>query len=566
MIIFICIFIIIIICVISISKYAGADDDNIYLTEKTLDIQELKYSEKLSITDNNLRKYFRNIYFLNNYAKAGDTVVYNNCAPGKYLPELISKFSNLKFIFYDSAEFIHSIDRQNYKLTPEIAAQYNGILFINDVDIRIGREEFIVQQDMLCKKFGSIKRAMIQITEGMNYAGKIIMEPYQNYSSQILTLITKCKKYTEYTDLYDRTQYHNQILRNNKYKGYDCYDCWAENFILNDNNFIPRHEPEFRHIKYIPHYDRLLNRDKLPFEPMNTCEQICFKAGQRKLLMTEIEFYTKYLEPGETVVYAGAAPGHHNMLIFKLFPDNYWEFYDSNKFHDFKYDKCHTFCRYFTLDDAAHYGSSNARNEWGKSLNKFLFLTDIRTGSSENDVDIDMELQKQWLELMKPNLKMSMIKFRLPWIYGKTEYYSGDIYLQPRIGATSTETRLYTDCTGYKVYDNDEYNDQLYYFNRFMRNAWHDYELTPGVPGLCHCYDCWAETKIINEYIKKYGGYTTAEMFNIIDKYTHQPLNTPPHGMLIGECDIEKKIDSLCEITEKYLGVLEKKRKSYTKK
>lgn len=43
--------------------------------------------------------------------------------------------------------------------------------------------------------------------------------------------------------------------------------------------------------------------------------------GQRKLLMSEIEFLTMYGKPGHPVVYAGAAPGTHIKHLAQLFPE-----------------------------------------------------------------------------------------------------------------------------------------------------------------------------------------------------------------------------------------------------
>ena len=42
--------------------------------------------------------------------------------------------------------------------------------------------------------------------------------------------------------------------------------------------------------------------------------------GQRKLLLSEIEFLTQYSEAGDFVVYAGAAPGTHITYLTALFP------------------------------------------------------------------------------------------------------------------------------------------------------------------------------------------------------------------------------------------------------
>jgi len=42
--------------------------------------------------------------------------------------------------------------------------------------------------------------------------------------------------------------------------------------------------------------------------------------GQRKLLLAEIDFLTRYVQEGVTVVYAGAAPGTHLNYLAELFP------------------------------------------------------------------------------------------------------------------------------------------------------------------------------------------------------------------------------------------------------
>jgi hypothetical protein len=43
-------------------------------------------------------------------------------------------------------------------------------------------------------------------------------------------------------------------------------------------------------------------------------------SGQRKLLLSEIEFLTLFARPGDVVVYAGAAPGYHIPYLLDLFP------------------------------------------------------------------------------------------------------------------------------------------------------------------------------------------------------------------------------------------------------
>src|SRR5688572_5255739 len=56
--------------------------------------------------------------------------------------------------------------------------------------------------------------------------------------------------------------------------------------------------------------------------------------GQRKLLLSEIEFLTWHAFHGCAVVYAGAAPGTHIPYLCKLFPwVQKWILYDPTPFH-----------------------------------------------------------------------------------------------------------------------------------------------------------------------------------------------------------------------------------------
>lgn len=43
--------------------------------------------------------------------------------------------------------------------------------------------------------------------------------------------------------------------------------------------------------------------------------------GQRKLMLSEVEFLTRFAEPNIICVYAGAAPGTHIAFLSELFPE-----------------------------------------------------------------------------------------------------------------------------------------------------------------------------------------------------------------------------------------------------
>lgn len=89
----------------------------------------------------------------------------------------------------------------------------------------------------------------------------------------------------------------------------------------------------------------------------------------------------------------------------------------------------------------------------------------------EEAVKYDQELQKNWV--LKLNPKASMLKFRLPWEGGSTNYLKGDIYLPIWGRETTTETRLIS-VSPFEIvpYDNKKYEEQCFHFNRVTRVQW----------------------------------------------------------------------------------------------
>ncbi len=69
---------------------------------------------------------------------------------------------------------------------------------------------------------------------------------------------------------------------------------------------------------------------------------------------------------------------------------------------------------------------------------------------------------------------MSMLKFRLSYEPGTTEYLAGALYFQPYAPLTSTETCLITNTTDAITYDNTEYEEQMCYFNHAIRTKGYD--------------------------------------------------------------------------------------------
>lgn len=228
------------------------------------------------------------------------------------------------------------------------------------------------------------------------------------------------------------------------------------------------------------------------------------KNGQRKLLMTEIEFitnhYNKVNKKDKIILYIGASAGIgsiHTYTLANIFPEFEYHLYDDNDF----YEKLYTlknvkiFKRWFTNKDSKKYKNKNV-----------LMISDMRdpyigkakllnTNKQNKVVYNDMKIQMKFYNDIKP--KGALLKFRLPWKPGKTEYLDGDIYYQAWQGLHSAETRLVPNGK-MKVYDNTSYEERLFYFNTETRFRYyqHNYECYG------HCYDCMSEITILEKYIK----------------------------------------------------------------
>lgn len=226
--------------------------------------------------------------------------------------------------------------------------------------------------------------------------------------------------------------------------------------------------------------------------------------GQRKLLLSEIEFLTRYLDltktPQPLVVYAGAAPGIHIPFLASLFPEVTFHLWDPSPFRVTESAQIVTHQNLFTREVIAeNYSHPDvARNTY--------FISDIRTGdfeghkrrlfydkgfvprdeagyvypryedlpynarvdyvdwktrepaspllveriteeakeTFEGDVTRDLQMQKEWVTQMKPF--QAMLKFRLPYPTASTPqyfpYFRGTVYYQAWNRSSSQETRL----------------------------------------------------------------------------------------------------------------------------
>jgi len=227
--------------------------------------------------------------------------------------------------------------------------------------------------------------------------------------------------------------------------------------------------------------------------------------GQRKLLLTEIEFflqeYHKLDNRKKICVYIGASTGHdkslHTYTLAQMFPEFTFHLYDIHTFYHKLYElpNVQIFQRYFTDKDSIQYK--------GKNVFMISDMRDLDIGNAKNKENIgkqnsivqgDMKMQMKFYQDMKP--KSALLKFRLPWLPGKTTYLDGDIYYQVWQGKHSAETRLVPNGK-MKVYDNTSYEERLFYFNTETRFRYYPHNY------ICygHCYDCMSEISILEQYV-----------------------------------------------------------------
>eukprot|EP00056_Hartaetosiga_gracilis_P009065 m.129762 g.129762 ORF g.129762 m.129762 type:complete len:566 (+) comp13052_c0_seq1:341-2038(+) len=257
--------------------------------------------------------------------------------------------------------------------------------------------------------------------------------------------------------------------------------------------------------------DRVIPRD---FNPRSTYSRRQGEVktvehwGQRKLLLSEIEFLTKYGSGAKKVVYAGAAPGNHIKFLSEImFPDLKWFLVDPAPFECEGTEKIKLRQDFFTDELATELSQEE----------NILFICDIRSMDSdstrtrqESRVAIDMEWQEKWVRIMKP--VASMLKFRLPYsipddVEGTVSslYLDGDLHLPVFGGRTTTECRLFvTNPESTRSYSHKFYEEYMFHHNTTTRTAMycHSYDIA----GIDHCFDCCSELFILEEYVKNICG------------------------------------------------------------
>jgi cap2 methyltransferase len=271
--------------------------------------------------------------------------------------------------------------------------------------------------------------------------------------------------------------------------------------------------------------DIRVSDERKVYHRRNEIKRTIVHWGQRKLLLGELEFLTKFdhlakeraaeLHCTPTILYIGAACGIHLNWIIKAFPHYRYILFDPNKFSVMHRDNIEIHREYFTNVHVSKYGD--------KSKYPVLFYwSDIRcnelqlvgelpggkVGSTVDDKKIfaDMEMQQGWYRGLKP--LRSMLKFRLDWTESNTTYLAGSVRLQVFPGRHSTETRLIVGEDVNEIeYNNKVYEEQMFHHNVVLRRRWYDFGDSAEIYSwYCHCYDCASEYHLIREYLRVIKG------------------------------------------------------------
>lgn len=250
---------------------------------------------------------------------------------------------------------------------------------------------------------------------------------------------------------------------------------WDFNFHLRQV-FINRRQPN-------EVYRNFLERDRLitDISPKADIVEICEKKTldqwpERGYLLSDIEFLTKYSEPGDIVFY--------------------YENRDENN-HIIEY----TASIFESLVFYAHKSNGKFYSANVITYNDLFDISDVMKNITDARLLIisysfDMAEQLDYIEINQPYA--SLLNFD---IEEKESYYDGDLKYPIWSLINNSWSRLTVTDRNFKEYDGKLYLQQLFYFQQRIRE--HHYLGGIERQGLDHCYDCNAEVFILKKYIEK---------------------------------------------------------------
>lgn len=278
------------------------------------------------------------------------------------------------------------------------------------------------------------------------------------------------------------------------------------------------------------------------YVPHSAKERTSVHWGQRKLILSEIQFFTLFWDPSKIpkpiCVYAGAASGAHIPLLSTMFPALTFECYDPRPFAIKGTERIKLHRQFFTNETAQQWSNrpdvffiSDIRSadyeqneeEWKKKA-PHLKMTEeeaLARGQKKTETQVwdDMKAQETWVMIMNP--AQALLKFRLPYpLDGQdriVDYLNGYVMVQAYPSSTSTETRLVptrdeSGCYHKRSWSILAYEQQLCWHNAIRRETiryknpfTNDDEPIDGAD-LINDYDSCLETFILSKYLAKMLG------------------------------------------------------------
>ena len=506
-------------------------------------------------TENTIEKYIKNeIKDLKYLEKGGICYIFFNTILSNNLLELYLKLSKK----FENIDFFIGKYRENYKI-------YGGLwlkCYNYKTKNKLSPKELSEKLEIFYKNYYDKKYEWYLDYEKFNENYFEKNSSKKNYIEIKYNLlknqINTAKNFAEEYQLEIKPEWRKFI-----------YGDFYINQIYKDINYRTKPCNEFNEIFRILHN----NYNYLPYGILDKKNINCHD-GQRKLLFSEIEFYTlvsqKYDLKNILVVYAGSGEGIHEQVIFNLFPELDFYFCDPIKFlfkHPLLYNK-----------DRVRINNNYYNDETWKDIFKFnkknkniVFISDIRGDVTEEDIMNNMIQQQKWT--IQLNSVAYMLKFRLPYLdnnfnkslityklpkevkvnksYNNLEnevnninekydfyYLKGSIYIQLYSPTLSSETRLiYVRDKNEKFiiqkYNIENYDGNMYYFNQIDRSKKYKYKdsnlMKYHILGYDDSYESVSEYYIIDKYFneKETSSNIIKKLYDInnqIIKYTNKDI------------------------------------------
>ncbi len=279
---------------------------------------------------------------------------------------------------------------------------------------------------------------------------------------------------------------------------------------------------------------------EMPYRRRKDEEKKSIHFGQRKLLLTLVQFLTLFWDPQEipkpVVVYAGAAPGTNIAIVSMLFPEVEFHLYDPAPFKIKPTEKLRLYQQYFRDDDA---------KKWADRTDVF-FVSDIRTADytkaknldeNEAQIMIDMNMQMDWFNIINPI--QGQLKFRPPYTGGnrppRIDYLMGYVFKQAWGPKTTTETRLVPirgDEGRWIIvsWSAQKYQDQMFHHNVVIREKYNyvnpfDNTTNPiDSPELLNDWDSRTEAQIWIDYLVKRTGASNKQSLVALSRLVTKKL------------------------------------------